>query len=137
MKLTATVGTKEYNTTSSGLSEFNYIFDAVEGYTYKFTTNQPRYLNITADLLKTFAANKSKTLPDLRLRAGNAVWTDNVINTLDAGRVGTDWNKPFENSFLGSCGDVNFDGYVNIQDLALVGGNYELTNAQAYGTWIP
>lgn len=137
LTLTATVGTEVHNTTSNGLSSLNYIFDAVEGYTYTFTTNQPRYLNITADLAKTILADKSKTLPDLRLRAGNAVWTDNIINTVDAGQVGTDWNGTFEVTYMGDCGDVNFDGFVNIQDLALVGGNYELTNAQAYGTWAP
>jgi hypothetical protein len=34
-------------------------------------------------------------------------------------------------------GDVNFDGKVNIQDLALVGGNYRLTSADVYGSWVP
>ncbi len=32
--------------------------------------------------------------------------------------------------------DVNFDGKVNIQDLALVGGNYDLDSAVAYEDWL-
>lgn len=125
----------EHPATSSDLTGINYGFAGLELQEYTFTTNQPRYLNIYDGLIK-FTITGDRTLPELRLRAGNAVWTDNVINTQDAGKVGTDWNKTFETDFLGSCGDVNFDGYVNIQDLALVGGNYELTSAQAYGAWL-
>jgi hypothetical protein len=32
-------------------------------------------------------------------------------------------------------GDCNFDGIVNVQDLAMVGGNYGLTSAAAYSAW--
>ncbi|MEL7636784.1 MAG: right-handed parallel beta-helix repeat-containing protein [Anaerolineaceae bacterium] len=134
----------EYHATSSDLTTINYGFAGLELLEYTFTTNQPRYLNIYFDDVDdengvfsvTFTLTGDRTLPELRLRAGNAVWTDNVINTLDAGKVGTDWNKTFATDFLDSCGDVNFDGYVNIQDLALVGGNYELTSASAYGAWL-
>ncbi len=123
----------EHPATSSDLTTINYGFAGLEVQQYTFTTNQPRYLNIPAGQIA-FTVTGDITLRELRLRAGNAVWTDNVINTQDAGKVGTDWNKSFATDFLGSCGDVNFDGYVNIQDLALVGGNYELTSAAAYGT---
>jgi hypothetical protein len=33
--------------------------------------------------------------------------------------------------------DANFDLRVNIQDLALVGGNFGLTSATAYNSWTP
>ena len=110
---------------------------------YKFTTLQPRYLNVTADLNKTFTLAAPKTLATLQLKGGNAMWRawvtdawvyDNAINVDDASVVG---------GAYGSTGDidadVNFDGKVNIFDLALVGGNYGLTSTLAYGgtAWTP
>lgn len=132
--VTLTAGTVVYNTTSSDLSSLNYIFDAIEGYEYTFTTKQPRYLNVTADLLKTFLADKTKTLTELRLRAGNAYWSDNIVNNLDLGVVGNGYTEGYS---LWNDADVNFDENVNIQDLALVAGNYLLTSAAAYSDWQP
>jgi len=112
------------------------------GGTYLITTNQARYLNVTADLLKDIDVYADVTLPSLTLRAGNAVWTghatsNNQIDLADANQIGTDWGKPGSESLIINYGDVNFDNIVNIQDLALVGGNYELTNGDAYETWLP
>lgn len=100
---------------------------------YTITTNQPRYLNITAALGKTVAISDAKTtLSSLELKGGNAYWTDNLIDIFDAVAVGTTYGTSGNVD-----GDVNFDGKVNIQDLALVGGNYRLTSADVYGSWVP
>jgi hypothetical protein len=108
----------------------NLVITGVISYdTYTLTTNQARYLNVTADLAKTVAGNKG-TMNALELKGGNAVWTNNVIDVYDASRVGTDWGVTGD-------GDVNFSGKVDIFDLAIVGGNYNLTSATAYGTWVP
>lgn len=110
----------------------NYTLSDVLTGEYTIVTNQPRYLNITADLNKSITLISNRTLPTLWLRGGNAIWTDNEITLDDANKVGTDWG-----SDLNPDGNVNFDSIVNIQDLALVGGNYGLTSADAYGTWAP
>jgi len=118
-----------------------FSFDNIIADTYTITTDMPRYLNITTDMAKTIALSGSDSLNALWMRAGNAVWTgdDNIIDGLDASQVGTDWTATFPVQNLEvDCGDVNFDGLVNIQDLALVGGNMDLTSQQAYGTtWVP
>ncbi len=132
--VTLTAGTVVYNTTSTNVSELNFLFEAVEGYTYTFTTNQPRYLNVTAELLKTFLADKTKILTELRLRAGNAIWTDNIVNNLDLGLIGNGYTDGYT---AWNDADVNFDENVNIQDLALVAGNYYLDSATAYADWLP
>ena len=110
----------------------NYTLSNVLTGEYTITTNQPRYLNITADLDKTITLISNRTLPALWLRGGNAIWTNNEIDLDDANKVGTDWGK-----ITDPDGNVNFDGIVNIQDLALVGGNYGLTSAGTYGSWLP
>ena len=113
----------------------NFSLTLAYGGDYTITTNQPRYLNIYFDGLnffKTINVTDDYPLPTLQLRAGNAIWSNNVIDLDDANKVGTDWG-----SDLNPDGNVNFDSIVNIQDLALVGGNYGLTSADAYGTWLP
>ncbi|MEA5077455.1 MAG: hypothetical protein VB013_02680, partial [Anaerolineaceae bacterium] len=108
----------------------NLVITGVISYdTYTITTNQSRYLNVTSDLGKTVAGNKG-TMNALELKGGNAVWTNNTIDLNDASRVGADWGVTGD-------GDVNFSGKVDIFDLAIVGGNYNLTSALAYGTWVP
>ncbi|MEL7626678.1 MAG: cohesin domain-containing protein [Anaerolineaceae bacterium] len=125
-------------TTSNAAGQFSFANIIAD--TYTVTTNMPRYLNITSGLAKTIALSGNDALNNLWLRAGNATWIngDNIIDGLDASQVGTDWTTlfPVQNLEI-NCGDVNFDGKVNIQDLALVGGNMDLTSAQAYGTWLP
>lgn len=130
-----------YNATSTDPSG-NYSFGYVAGGTYVFTTNQPRYLNVTADLNKEFTAPEDFQLPTLRLFGGNAFWRvsdglggwtyDNVIDESDAAIVG----GAYGTGNINSDGDVNFDNRVNIQDLAMVGGNYDLTSAEAYSSWL-
>ncbi|MCJ7696374.1 MAG: hypothetical protein MUO40_13255, partial [Anaerolineaceae bacterium] len=87
--------------------------------------------------------NSGKTsISALQLRGGNAVWQreiegvwvlDSVIDAGDISLIG---------AFYGQSGsdldaDVNFSGKVDILDLALCAGNYDLTSASAYGTWVP
>jgi hypothetical protein len=118
-------------TSSTALSDINYSFTGVETLTYTFTTNQARYLNVTTDSHKTLLVNGDKTLNPLRLYGGD-VKQDKQIELLDASAVGTAWG-----STSNPEANINYDAIVNIQDLALVGGNYELTSATAYSWWSP
>jgi len=112
---------------------------------YLITTNQPRYLNVAASDGKTIDVSGNVTWQPLRLLAGNAVWSDNLINVSDAQRVSGDWGQTFAADFMENCGDVNFDGKVNINDLALVGGNMGLGDSSLgeghyvmpYASWTP
>lgn len=122
-----------YTVYSTDISPNNMLFSAVIADTYTFTTQQPRYLNITADLSKTLVVSAGMTLSPLSLMGGNAIWTDNLINIQDISKVG----GAYGTGDITSDADVNFDGRVNIQDLTIVGGNYRLTSATAYETWVP
>ena len=131
IKLTG-YGTDIFTADSLDKLGINYTLANVLTGEYTITTHQPRYLNITTDLAKKITLISNRTLSALWLRGGNAIWTDNEIDLDDASKVGTDWG-----SVANPDGNVNFDGIVNIQDLALVGGNYGLTSDVAYGTWLP
>lgn len=102
--------------------------------TYCITTNHPRVLNVTPELNKTFTLEVGATsVPALRLVAGNAAWTDNEINIDDYTAVCGAYGDPS----LNKDADVNFDGLVDLRDLALVAGNWELTSQTAYAAWLP
>jgi len=134
---------------SSAAISNNFSLALTYGGSYTITTLQPRYLNIYCnentgdtipDLCKKITVSANYSLPALQLRAGNAVWLDgnNIIDLNDANLVGTQWGQAGNPSLIIDHGDVNFDNKVSIQDLALVGGNYSLTSAGAYGTtWVP
>jgi len=119
------------------------------GGTYTITTLQPRFLNITSDLAKTINVTGNYTFANpLWLRAGNAIWRnpstgayDNTIGVTDAQKVLDSWETTGGTDSYDNSGDVNFDNIVSIKDLALVGGNMDLTSAIAYGTganiWLP
>jgi len=119
---------------TTSLISNNFSLSVLYGGTYTITTNQPRYLNVYADanFSKIITVDDDYQLDALQLRGGNAVWSNNVIDVNDASKVGADWG-----SKLNPDGNVNFDSIVNIQDLALVGGNYGLTSANAYADWTP
>jgi len=135
------------STTSDAAGAFSFTNIIADEYT--ITTDMPRYLNIYCnvdpsdqipDLCKKITLSGNDALNTLWLRAGNANWTggDNIIDGLDASQVGSNWGGAGSTDLTINHGDVNFDNIVNIQDLALVGGNMDLTSAQAYGTtWVP
>ncbi len=107
---------------------------------YTFTTNQPRYLNVTADLEKFIWVDGSSPyeIATIELKGGNAKWVDdNTIDLDDASIVGANYGKLPSDPLYNENADVNFDGKVSIQDLALVGGNYDLTSEVAYAAWSP
>jgi len=116
---------------------YNMKFLNVAAGTYTFTTNQPRYLNITADLAKTItvvSSNVTFSAP-LTLIAGNANWSDNVIDIVDASLVGNKygWNVGTQGD---TDADVDFSLKVGLSDLAIVGSNYGKSSAVNY-TWMP
>ncbi len=117
----------------------NFNVNVTYGGGYLITTLQPRYLNITTELAKSITVNGAETItPALMLRGGNVVNADTSLDKIDlsdAGLIGGaygDSGNPLE-----IAADANFDGKVNILDLALVGGNFELTPATAYTDWVP
>lgn len=129
-----------YPAISSAAPGSNLDFGMVVTDAYKITTNQARYLNLSAALGETVTVGAGKTsINPLWLRAGNAVWTDNVIDESDASLVGASFGRTTADLAPGESldADVNFDGVVNLRDLALVAGNYDLTAAAAYADWIP
>ena len=113
----------------------NLEFSPVNGGGYLVTTNQARYLNLPETMARMIYVDDDFDLPSLHLFGGNAKWTDNVIDILDASTVGQDYGKQL--NALALDADVNFDDRVNIQDLALVGGNFDLTSEAAYADWLP
>lgn len=114
---------------------FNLNIENVNGGNWMLTTLQPRYLNVIPANGKILMVDGDETLNALQLLGGNAVWeNDNIIDVNDASQVGTDYGNPLgvlDPSTLN--GDCNFDGKINVQDLALVGGNYGKTSVLAYG----
>jgi hypothetical protein len=127
-------GMGPYSGTSTDIPGNNLTIPSVVADTYRITTSYARVLNVTVDLNKTFTlAAGASAVSALRLRAGNAVWTDNVIDVHDLTAV----NGAFGDPGLNVDADVNFDGAVDGRDLALVGGNWGLTSAMAYAGWQP
>lgn len=123
-----------YSGVSTNIPGENLTIPAVAADTYLLTTNQPRMLNITADLNKTVTiTSEGGTLSPLLLRGGNAVWTDDVIDIHDLTMVTGGYLDPAANPNA----DVNFDGVVNILDIGLVAGNYGLSSQTAYENWTP
>jgi hypothetical protein len=123
-----------YSGVSTNIPGENLTIPAVAADSYLLTTNQPRVLNITADLNKTATiTSEDGTLTPLMLRGGNAVWTDNVIDIHDLTMVTGGYLDPDADPNA----DVNFDGVVNLIDIALVAGNFGLSSQTAYANWIP
>lgn len=136
----AAFGVGPYITESQENCDMNLDFGPVVADAYTITTSQPRYLNITPVLNKEILLlDAPYSLSPLTLRAGNAVWADNVIDAADASLVGASYGRTVDDLEPGETldADVNFDGVVNLRDLALVAGNYGLTSAAAYESWQP
>ena len=129
-----------YSTVSQDLIGANVDFGTVVGDTYGITAAFPRYIALTQDSGRTVTISPDKTaLSPLRLLSGNAVWSDNVINALDLSLVRADYLKTTNDLGEGESldADVNYDGVVDLKDLALVGGNYGLSSNDAYTDWVP
>ena len=137
-----TLGTYGPSAPTSNLVSGNFSLSVLYGGEYTITTLQPRYLNVTADLLKKITVAGPYEMSALILKGGNAYWKsslteyDNEIAGSDASLVGTQYGHPGYDTAIGNNGDCNFDGIVNIQDLALVGGNFYMTSATAYSSWL-
>lgn len=129
-----------YNGLTNGQAGTNLTIPAVIRDTYIFTTAQPRCLNLTEELGKSFGmASGNTALAPLALVRGNAAWTNNTIDSGDVSVVGTYWGQIPADLEPGDSldGDVNFDGVVDLRDLAIVAGNFGLTSAQVYAGWTP
>lgn len=129
-----------YNGLTNGQAGTNLTIPAVIRDTYIFTTAQPRCLNLTEELGKSFdMASGNTALAPLALVRGNAAWTNNTIDSGDVSVVGTYWGQIPADLEPGDSldGDVNFDGVVDLRDLAIVAGNFGLTSAQVYASWTP
>ncbi len=119
----------------------NLTLTPVNGGTYKITTNQARYLNLSNvdaepahnPTDKTILVDSNKTMNALELKGGNAQWADNYIDILDAGIIGSG----YKTLGIEYDGDVNFDDFVDIRDLAIVGANWHKSSADFYNSWIP
>jgi hypothetical protein len=113
----------------------NLSFSTVIDGEYFLSVIKAGYLDLTYDLGKTASfASDSRTLNSLELIGGDAN-DDNVIDSLDAEQIGADYG--LVTSELGShpASDINSSGKVDIYDLALMGGNYDLTSSTAYSSW--
>lgn len=100
---------------------------------YTFTTGLSGYLNVEGTLAKTVTLTDSNlTLPPLRLLAGDTT-ADSLIDTADLDAI----RDAFDTQGAGIAADLNADGVVNVQDLALAAGNYGLTPVEAYAGWVP
>lgn len=134
-----TYGYGPYNAVTNDQAAENLNFDQVVQDTYLFTTSQPRYLNIHSGMAVEVTLEGDRSLASLNLIGGNAVWTDNQIDISDASVVGAWYELPLDTfgEDQGYHPDVNFDGIVNIQDLALVAGNFDITSESAYAGWTP
>jgi hypothetical protein len=116
-----------YSALSRPVLGANLDFGPVVGNdTYTLTTAQPGYLN----LVRTLTVNSALSLPPLRLLAGD-VLGDQVIGASDLAAI----RDAFGTAGPGLAADVNFDGVIDVRDLALVGGNYGLSAAEAYADW--
>ena len=121
-----------YNATTSAPGGTNLQFNDVMAGTYVITTHMPRVLNLDTAMNRTIEISANRVISALNLICGNAVWSDNVINILDATKIG---NQYGQNGNLD--GDVNFDGKVNIGDLSIVGWNWYKYSSNEYASWIP
>jgi len=129
-----------YTTLSLSQPGTNLYFGEVVLDTYLITTHQPRYLNLDSLVNKIFSVSASETnINFLELLIGNPEWSDNVIDLNDLNLVDDWFDSTSEDLDPGEelDADVNFDGLVNVQDLAIVAGRFGLTSMDVYADWIP
>lgn len=118
----------------------NLFFDPVVMDAYPFTTAYPYYLNLEVDTNKVKGiVGISDTFPPLRLLAGNVADADNEINSEDLDLIKNWFDMTADDLKPGDelLGDANYDGVVDIRDLALAGGNFGMNASTAYMEWLP
>lgn len=132
-----------YQATSSDLPGENLSFGAVYEDQYRLSVNVPGYLSLDPGLEKIKTVDSTHTtITPLILRGGNAVWQETVDGVTAPNQVIDEADLSlvtgqYREEGPGLTGDVNFDGRIDILDLALVAGNYELTAGAAYHDWLP
>jgi hypothetical protein len=127
----ATYGQGPFSALSAATVGQNLDLGAVVGNdAYTLTVSYPGYLGVATNLA--VPVGDDLTLPPLRLLAGD-VNADDLVDAVDLEAIGV----AFDASGSGLAADLNGDGVVNLQDLALAAGNYGLTPAEAYGDWLP
>lgn len=118
----------------------NLIIPSLVMDAYPITTIYPYYLNldVSAQKIKGIVGT-ADTLAPLLLLAGNVVDSDNEINSEDMDLIKNWFDLTLEDLKSGDplLGDANFDGVVDIRDLALAGGNFGLNGTTAYEAWLP
>jgi len=140
MQMGLFVGQGPYSTVSLAQPGQNLFFDSVAWDAYPLITNYPRTLNLDASAQKIKGVvGTVDTLTPLLLLAGNVVDSDNEIDSEDMDLISLWFDLTLEDIKPGDplLGDANFDGVVDIRDLALAGGNFGLNGATAYLDWMP
>lgn len=124
----------DFSAVSKDIEGINITLSSVVIDTYTVTVSHERCLDVTSALGKTKTAPESGTITitPLVLRAGNSVSDDN-INDDDIKAI----TDAYGNPSINPNADVNFDGLVDMRDLALAAGNYGLTSSSAYVDWQP
>ena len=131
MTLTAAFGFGPYTVTSIDQISGNLVFSNLASGIYTITTNQARYLDITADMNKIIDVTSDTLNTALELKGGDAN-DDQNVNLGDASAIGSNYGATGDIN-----ADVNFSGRVDVFDLAMVGGNFTLNAANAYAGWAP
>ena len=133
---------EKFSATSLDQMVNNLSFLTVPDGTYTVTITKPGYLSLLDTLSKTATFSSGhRTLNSLELKGGDADG-NNVITVLDAEAIGSDYGYTGGANTSGKFTDINSSGLVDIYDLALMGGNYELssvvtTSANPYYNWSP
>jgi hypothetical protein len=105
--------------------------------TYQVTVERDLYLDVTSALNITVdITDDNQVLSTLVLLGGDAN-DDNLIGISDAGIIGGAYGSSPGDTNWDPSADINGDGTINILDLVLVGSNYDMDSADAYGSWAP
>lgn len=121
--------TNTAQSSSEGLAEVIEL----EAGDYQVKADAPSYLPVCAADVAVLN-DEATSLPEAQLRGGDVNDdTDDsmVINIGDATRLAANFNQP---ASADAQADINADGTINIQDLSILGGNYEQSGCQNWPT---
>jgi hypothetical protein len=103
---------------------------------YVVTVSMERYLDVTVASGKSFTVDElSETLATLTLFGGDTDG-DGAISTGDAATIGGAYGTIPGDAAWQADADINADDAVDVLDLVILGGNYDLTSVTAYA-WTP